>query len=240
MPSLAHRLLPVITVATGVGVGMTGVLGQAAQAATHVSRVSQARALDLSARVSAIPGARHPAGGRATIVASQLPGATGSAPAKLTRLLQADVLMVAGKSLPAALLARLRHVNGVAAAVPVDAGRIKVNGVFVNVLGVNPATFRPFAAGPTARSAALWRNVAAGGMAVSYTMGHQDKLKLTKPVTVDGARSLKVPLAGFGTVGIGGVDAVVSDAVARKLGLPASNAIVISAPKARLDHWPPS
>ncbi len=125
--------------------------------------------------------------------------------------------------------------RGVLAAIPVDAGRVKVNGVFVNVLGVNPAAFRPFAAGPTARSATLWQNVAAGGMAVSYTMGHQDRLTLAKPVRVDGARSVKLPVAGFGTVGIGGVDAVVSGAVARTLGLPAANAIVISAPKARLD-----
>jgi len=36
----------------------------------------------------------------------------------------------------------------------------------------------------------------------------------------------------FGTVGIGGVDAVVSDSVARSLGMPAANGIVISAPLA--------
>ena len=41
-------------------------------------------------------------------------------------------------------------------------------------------------------------------------------------------------MAGFGTVGISGVDAVVSDAVARSLGMPAGNAIVISAPHAGL------
>ena len=41
-------------------------------------------------------------------------------------------------------------------------------------------------------------------------------------------------MAGLGTVGIGGVDAVVSDAVARSLGMPADNAIVISAPHAEL------
>ncbi|MGN6793446.1 MAG: C40 family peptidase [Streptosporangiaceae bacterium] len=157
-------------------------------------------------------------------------------PGDLSRLLQADVLLVAQKSLPAGLVRRLRAVRGVVAAVPVDAGRVKVNGVFVNVLGVNPAAFRPFAAGPTARSAALWQNVAAGGMAVSYTMGHQDRLTLTKPVRVDGASSMKLPIAGFGTVGIGGVDAVVSGAVARRLGLPVANAIVLSAPKARLDR----
>jgi len=60
---------------------------------------------------------------------------------------QADVLLVAQKPLPGGLVKRVRRVDGVAAAVPVDAGRLKVNGVFTNVLGVSPLTFRPFAAG---------------------------------------------------------------------------------------------
>jgi len=146
------------------------------------------------------------------------------------------VLVVGQRALPSGLLARLRRLGVVAAAVPVDAGRVRVNGVFVNVLGVNPAAFRPFAARPTARSDTLWQNVAAGGMAISYTMGKQDRLRLNKPVQVTGASVKTLPVAGFGTVGIGGVDAVVSDAVARSLGLPAANAIVISAPHARLDR----
>ena len=247
---MARRLLPVITFA-GLGLGVA-TAGQSALAVTHALPAGQrhtaalALAADVSSRVGAIPGAgqrtagHRPSGAgpvpRGAVLTGQLPSAASSLPGKLSRLLQADVLLVAQKSLPAGLVSRLRHVNGVVAAVPVDAGRIKVNGVFVNVLGVNPAAFRPFAAGPTARSAALWQNVAAGGMAVSYTMGHQGRLTLSKPVTADGARSLKLPVAGFGTVGIGGVDAVVSGAVARKLGLPAANAIVISAPRARLDR----
>jgi cell wall-associated NlpC family hydrolase len=166
----------------------------------------------------------------ASAVATQ-PVPTASPPvAPLRRLLQADVLVVAQGALPAGLAASIRKLGGVVAAVPVDAGRIQVNGVFVNVLGVSPLAFRPFAARPTARSAALWQNVAAGGMAISYTMGRQDNLQLTKPVRVTGAKTMMLPVAGFGTVGIGGVDAVVSDAVARSLGLPAGNAIVISAP----------
>src|SRR5712692_8429911 len=93
-----------------------------------------------------------------------LPGTGGPEQAQdhLGRLRPADVLIVAGKPLPAGLAARLRRLPGVAAAVLVDGGRIKMNGVFVNVLGVGPA-FRPFAAAPTARSAKLWQNVAAGG-----------------------------------------------------------------------------
>jgi hypothetical protein len=154
---------------------------------------------------------------------------------RLGRLRQADVLVVGRSSLSPRLLVALRRLRGVRADVAVEAGRIEVNGVFVNVLGVDPVAFRPFAAGPTARSALLWQNIAAGGMAISYTMASQARLSLTKPVTVAGTKTLKLPVAGFGTVGIGGVDAVVSDTVAKSLGMSPANAIVVSAPDVRLD-----
>jgi cell wall-associated NlpC family hydrolase len=115
-----------------------------------------------------------------------------------------------------------------------DAATIKVNGKFVQMLGVNPGQFRAFAAGPTARSTSLWRNVAGGDIAVSYTMGKQAKLPLGSSVHVAGQRREALRVGGYGTVGIAGVDAVVSDAVARSLGIPAGNALVISAPHARL------
>ena len=205
------------------------------------------RAVGLSATVGAIPGVHRRSSGHghpgrrqltiaSTVAAKPLPSSAGARASSLSRLLQADVLVVGRRSLPVGLVARLRRLGAVVAAVPVDAGRVRVNGVFVNVLGVNPAAFRPFAAKPTARSGPLWENVAAGGIAISYTMGKQDRLTLNKPVQVTGAKAIKLPIAGFGTVGIGGVDAVVSDAVARSLGLPAANAIVISAPHARLDR----
>jgi cell wall-associated NlpC family hydrolase len=149
-------------------------------------------------------------------------------------LLQADLLIVGQRTLPSGLLARMLRLNGVTAAVAADAGRIKINGRFADLLGVDPGRFRAFAAGPTARSAALWTRVAAGSMAVSFTMGMNDKLPLGRPVTVTGASTRSIMVAGFGTVGIAGVDAVVSSSVARSLGVPSANAIVISAPRARL------
>ena len=72
--------------------------------------------------------------------------------------------------------------------------------------------------------------MASGGVAVSYTMGTLDKLSLGRMVTVSGRHEQRLPVVAFGTVGIGGVDAVVSDSVARSLGMPARNAIVVSAP----------
>ena len=66
-------------------------------------------------------------------------------------------------------------------------------------------------------------------------MGRLDKLPLGGSVKVAGQRTESLRVGGFGTVGIPGIDAVVADSVARSLGLPAGNAIVVSAPHARLD-----
>jgi peptidoglycan DL-endopeptidase CwlO len=149
-------------------------------------------------------------------------------------LREADVLVVAPTSLKPAVTAAIARLPGVAAAQALDAATIKVNGRFIQMLGVDPSTFRAFAAGPTARSTALWRSVASGNIALSYTMGQLDKLALGGSVTVAGHRTEKLRVGAFGTVGIAGADAVVSDSVARSLGIPAGNAIVVSAPDTSL------
>lgn len=150
------------------------------------------------------------------------------------KLLRADVMVVAQKALPARDVARVARLRGVTAARAVDAARVRVNGTVAAVLGVDPATFRAFAAGPTASSTPLWRNVADGAIAVSYTMGQQEKLPRGGTVQVAGRTLRSLRVAGFGTVGIGGVDAVISRTVAHSLGFPAGNAIVVSAPHDRV------
>ncbi len=193
------------------------------------------------------------AGGRAAAVAaaSVLPGSTqltsatlplaatqrnANAPkvAPLHGLLEADLMVVASTSLPASVLAKIRKLPGVTSAQSIEAAKIKVNGKFAAMLGVNPSTFRGYAPKKTAESNQLWQNVAAGGISVSYTMGKNDKLPLGGTVRVNGAKQEKLRVGGFGTVGVEGIDAVVSDQVAKSLGMPAGNAIVISAPKADL------
>jgi cell wall-associated NlpC family hydrolase len=147
---------------------------------------------------------------------------------------QADLLVVAPFSLSAKVLAAVRHLAGVTNAEPLEAAKIKINGSYTATLGVNPSTFRGYASGPTAASNKLWQGVADGGVAVSYTMGKLDKLSLGGQVTASGRQAERLGVIAFGTVGIGGVDAVVSNATARSLGMPAANAIVISAPPARV------
>jgi peptidoglycan DL-endopeptidase CwlO len=177
------------------------------------------------------------AGGAAAtaVPVAKLTGASHGPPVQPLRTLrQADLLVVAPKSLPTGAITAVRKMPGVTAAALLDAARIEVNGGYVATLGVDPSTFREFAARPTALSNMLWQNVADGAIAVSYLMGKQEKLPLDGTVTVTGTHAERLPVGGFGTVGISGVDAVVSDSVARSLGMPAGNAIVISAPDTTL------
>src|SRR5690348_5115290 len=150
--------------------------------------------------------------------------------APLRGLKQAGLLVVAPFSLSRQVLNTVARQPGVTGAEPIEAAKIKINGAFTAVLGVNPSGFRGYAAKSMASSNRLWQGVATGGVAVSYTMGTLDKLSLGGRVTIAGHQTEQLPVVAFGTVGIGGVDAVVSDSVARSLGVPAGNAIIVSAP----------
>jgi len=149
--------------------------------------------------------------------------------APLRGLRQADLLVVAPFSLSGRVLATVARLPAVTGAEPIEAAKIKINGVYTAVLGVNPSTFRGYAARAMATSSPLWQGVANGGVAVSYTMGTLDRLSLGGTVTAAGRTRQRLPVVAFGTVGIGGVDAVMSDSTARSLGVPAANAIVLSA-----------
>ncbi len=160
---------------------------------------------------------------------STQPAATRPTVAPLGHLTPVDLAAVSATSLPASALTAIRHLHGVHAALAVDAARVQVNGRFVAVLGVDPSRFRGFTAKPTARDSAFWRSVAAGQLGLSYEMGKQAKLPTGTSVTVAGRHIETMPVGPLRTVGIGGIDAVVSDTVAGSLGFPKQNAVVISA-----------
>ena len=181
---------------------------------------------------TAAPGSTTGPGG----TASADPQAVGSSQpvkspsvAPLSGLKQAGLLVVAPFSLSHQILAAVSGQPGVTGAEPIEAAKIQINGAYTAVLGVNPSRFRGYAAPSMAASSRLWQGVAGGGVAVSYTMGTLDKLSLGGQVTVAGHQTERLPVVAFGTVGIGGVDAVVSDSVAKSLGVPAGNAIIVSA-----------
>jgi len=103
----------------------------------------------------------------------------------------------------------------------------------VGLLGVDPSTFRTFAPRQSAESDPLWQIVATGGMAVSYSLIQDGSLPLGGVVPAGRSdRPGQMRVSAYASLGIKDVDAVVSRAQARSLGMPDGNALVVSARKA--------
>jgi cell wall-associated NlpC family hydrolase len=154
--------------------------------------------------------------------------------APLGKRLTPHVLVAAPSALPAATVAKIRHAKGVKGVEVVDAVQGMVSGKRVGLLGVDPSTFRNYTPKPTAQSDALWRNVASGDVAISFTMGSDGGVKLGTPVPVGGKQhQSNLRVGAYATMGISNVDAVISHATAQALGMPSGNAMLISVPKTK-------
>ncbi|GAA2421644.1 hypothetical protein GCM10010191_36560 [Actinomadura vinacea] len=160
---------------------------------------------------------------------------TPAAVAPLGKRLDPHILVAAPTALPADTVAEVRGLKGVAGVEVVDAVQAMVAGRRVGLLGVEPSTFRNYTPKPTAQSDALWRNVAAGDVAVSFTMGSDGGVELGTQVPVGGEQrpETRVRVGAYATMGIGDVDAIVSRTTARALGVPAANAMIVSVPKGK-------
>src|SRR5215469_11080685 len=88
--------------------------------------------------------------------------------APLRHVLPVDVVAVSATTLPAAAVKKVRSLSHVRAVEAVDAARVRVDGRFAAVLGVNPSSFRRFAAKPTAKDTKFWRSVEGGALGLSY------------------------------------------------------------------------
>jgi cell wall-associated NlpC family hydrolase len=163
---------------------------------------------------------------------------TGSSPtpAASLRLITPHLLIASGQSLPTDIVERVHRAEGVKDVEIVDAARAVVAGKRLGVLGVASATFRAYTPRLSAQSDALWRNVDSGDVAVSFTMGKDGNIPLGSWTRIGGTgRQAPVRVGAYATMGIGQVDAVVSHATARSIGMPSGNALLISAPHTDLD-----
>ncbi|MEU5991537.1 C40 family peptidase [Spirillospora sp. NPDC047418] len=155
-----------------------------------------------------------------------------SAVAPLGKRLTPHVLVAAPTTLPADVVQRIRGAKGVQGVEVVDAVQGMVAGKRVGLMGVNPSTFRNYTPKPTAKSDALWRNLASGDVGISFTMGSDGGVKLGSQVPVGGKhRQSQLRVGAYATMGISDVDAVISHTTAQALGMPSGNAMLISVPK---------
>ncbi|GAA2251671.1 hypothetical protein GCM10010402_03500 [Actinomadura luteofluorescens] len=179
------------------------------------------------------PAKARPGEQRARFVAAS--GSTGLSPtavAPLGKRLTPHVLVAAPTTLPAGFVQKVREAKGVKGVEVVDAVQGMVAGKRVGLMGVDPSTFRNYTPKPTAKSDALWRNVASGDVAISFTMGSDGGVELGSQVPVGGKQhQSQLRVGAYATMGVSDVDAVVSHATAQALGLPTGNAMLVSVPK---------
>ena len=147
-------------------------------------------------------------------------------------LVQATVLVTAKKQLSKQTLRSIRHVSGVKATQSVTAGKAHVDGHRAFVVGVDPSKFRAWTPRLTMRSQALWQSIARGELTASFDMGKQAGLPLGNTVPVRATNRAPVRVGAFASVGMSGVDAVMSRARAHQIGLKPHTGVVISAPHA--------
>ncbi len=225
----SRRTAPLLITATAVLTAATGAsaVGMRLGGDGSVSRPEAASSLLLPD--SPLPAAPTPDSSR------QSAGDVTPSLVKIPRpkhLVQATVLVTTRKQLSPHTLRALRHVSGVKATQSVLAGNARVDRHRAFVLGVDPAKFRPWTPRLTMRSQPLWQSIARGELTASFDMGKQVGLPLGNTVPVRAADRAAVRVGAFASVGMSGVDAVMSRARALQIGLKPHTGVVISAPHA--------
>jgi len=140
-----------------------------------------------------------------------------------------DLIAAVPGGITAAQLTSIKKLSGVAAVLPVDGGKIKINGKSADVLGVSPQAFRPWTPLSTANSAAVWSELS-GGELIS-TNAAAGKLHLTagKSYPVSAAVIENIPFGGATGLNVNGADGVVNLTRSAQLGLAKNFAVLISA-----------
>ncbi|MEU9888152.1 C40 family peptidase [Sphaerisporangium sp. NPDC051011] len=165
--------------------------------------------------------------------AGELPvGPTRPMVAPLAGLRAPDLFVVSRRTLPVAAVRAVNAYKGVKSVEVTDAADVMMGGKRVQTMGVNPSTFRAYTPRSTARSDALWNSVAAGDVAVSFVLGSDGGVVLGSTLDAGGT---KMRVGAYATMGMGLINAVVSQQTARALGIPEGNAMVVSAPGVDLE-----
>lgn len=119
-------------------------------------------------------------------------------------------------------LAALKHVEKVAV---VDAGSVKVSGTAINLLAVEPQDFRSWTPKPVADQPELWSALARGELVADSAAVKRLGLRLGAAYQIDGGPRLRV--AASATLGLTGVDGIVSAETGRSLGLMPGVAVLL-------------
>jgi hypothetical protein len=141
-----------------------------------------------------------------------------------------DLLIVAPEGLTSRQISRLRKITGVRNMITFDGAAITAGSRPVNVIGVNPETFRSWVPLRTASDQAFWTALAGGDFVAATGAGQALALKPGDYYRLTGS-SVQVLRYGMAArLGLSGVDLLVNQATSVRLGLVRQVAGLISAP----------
>ncbi len=141
-----------------------------------------------------------------------------------------DLIAAVPSGITSAQLARISKLHGVQAVLPVDGGKVKVNGRSANVLGVSPKAFRSWTALSTAGSAAIWSNLSQGQLVSTAAAARRLHLAAGHSYPVSAAVHVRVAFGGATALSVTGADAIVNLTRSAQLGLAQNFAVLISVP----------
>jgi len=162
--------------------------------------------------------------------AAPSPTAPGAGGDSQRQLYVPDLIAALPSGISAAQLAAIAKLHGVQAVLPVDGGKVKVNGQSANVLGVSPKAFRAWTPLSTAGSAAIWSNLGKGQLVSTATAARRLHLAAGRSYPVSAAVHARLPFGGATALSVTGADAIVNLTRSAQLGLAPNFAVLISVP----------
>ena len=162
--------------------------------------------------------------------AAPSPTAPGSGRDAQRQLYVPDLIAAVPSGISSAQLAAISKLHGVQAVLPVDGGKVKVNGQSANVLGVSPQAFRSWTALSTAGSAAIWSNLGKGQLVSTGAAARRLHLAAGQSYPVSAAVLARLPFGGATALSVTGADAIVNLTRSAQLGLAQNFAVLISVP----------
>jgi len=159
------------------------------------------------------------------------PTATGSdGSSQRKQLYVPDLIAAVPSGITSSQLAAISKLHGVQAALPVDGGKVKVNGQSANVLGVSPQAFRSWTPLASASSPAIWSKLGKGQLVSTDAAARRLHLAAGQSYPVSAAVLTRLPFGGATALSVTGADAIVNLTRSAQLGLARNFAVLISAP----------
>ncbi len=161
----------------------------------------------------------------------QVPGSAGAPP---RQLFVPDLIAATPTGITLAQLARISKLTGVRAVLPIDGGKVTVNGRSADVLGVSPQAFRSWTPPETAAANAVWADLSKGQLVSTHAAAGKLHLSAGHSYQVSAAVQAHVPFGAQTALSVPGADAIVDQARSAQLGLAKNFAVLINAPGVNL------